>query len=205
MDDFNKTPNIYPNLNAISSNEQQFRFNNFNETKDYFLAEISKRELISKNISKYIVPLDYFDKSLNVLSLLSESTSIASISSFIGVPEGIIGASCGLTFSITSGFVKKFLKTIRNKKKKHNEIVMLARSKLNSIESKVSKALMDNKISHEDFETIINEEKKYRELKKSIRMMNSHRKDAEKVNLIEEGKKIGINEVLSIMKLLITV
>ena len=55
---------------------------------------------------------------------------------------------------------------------------------------------MDNEISHEDFETIINEEKKYRELKKSIRMMNSQRSDAEKVNLIEEGKKIGINEVI---------
>ena len=54
---------------------------------------------------------------------------------------------------------KKVLKTIRNKKKKQNKIVMLARSKLNSIENKISKALMDNKISHEDFETIINEEK----------------------------------------------
>ena len=45
-----------------------------------------------------------------------------------------------------AGFVKKFLKTIRNKKKKHNKIITLARSKLNSIESKISKALMDNEI-----------------------------------------------------------
>ena len=66
-----------------------------------------------------------------------------------------------VTFSITSGFVKTFLNTIRNKKKEHNKIVMLARRKLNSTESKISKALMDNEISHEDFETIINEEKKY--------------------------------------------
>ena len=73
---------------------------------------------------------------------------------------------------------------------------MLARSKLNSTENKISKALTDNEISHEDFETIINEEKKYRELKESIRMMNSQRSDAEKVSLIEEGKKIGINEVI---------
>ena len=56
-----------------------------------------------------------------------------------------------------------FLKTIRNKKKKHTKIVMLARSKLNSIESKI---LINNEISHEDFMTILNEEKKYRELKK---------------------------------------
>ena len=73
---------------------------------------------------------------------------------------------------------------------------MLARGKLNSIESKISKALADNEICHEDFEIVINEEKKYRELKESIIMMNSQRSDNEKVKLIEEGKKIGINEVI---------
>ena len=73
---------------------------------------------------------------------------------------------------------------------------MPARSKLNTIESKISKALMDNEICHEDFEAIINEEKKYGELKESIRMMNSPRSDAKKVSLIEEGKKTGINEVI---------
>ena len=66
---------------------------------------------------------------------------------------------------------------------------MLARNKLNSIESKIYEALINNEISHEDFMTIINEEKKYRELKESIRMMNSQRSDVEKNNLIEEGKK----------------
>ena len=66
---------------------------------------------------------------------------------------------------------------------------MLDRSKLNSIESKISEALINNEISHEDFMTIINEEKKYRELKESIRMMKSQRSDTEKIYLIEEGKK----------------
>ena len=70
-------------------------------------------------------------------------------------------ASFSLAFLISAEVVKKLLKTTRNKKKKHNKIVMLARSKLNSIESKVSEALINNKISHEDFVTIINEEKKY--------------------------------------------
>ena len=124
MDDFNKTPNIYPNLNAITlnaniSNEQQIRVNKINEIKDYFSDEIRERELISKNISKYIASLEYFDKSLNVLSILSGRISIASFATIIGAPAGIIGASCGFTFSITSGFVKRILKTIRNKKKKN--------------------------------------------------------------------------------------
>ena len=43
---------------------------------------------------------------------------------------------------------------------------------------------------------IINEEEKYRELKESIKMMNSQRSDTEKNNLIQEGKKIGIDEVI---------
>ena len=106
-----------------------------------------------------------------------------------------MSASCSLAFSIKTGFVKTFLKTIRNKKKKYNKIDMLARSKLNSIESKISEALINNEISHEDFMTILNEEKKYRELKESIRMMNSQRSDVEKVSLIEEGKKIGIEVI----------
>ena len=73
---------------------------------------------------------------------------------------------------------------------------MLARSKLNNIESKISEALINNEISHEDFMTILNEEKKYRELKETIRMMNRQRSDVEKSSLIEEGKKIDINEVI---------
>ena len=50
------------------------------------------------------------------------------------------------------------LKTTRNKKKKHNKIVIVARSKLNSIEIKISEALINNEISHEDFMTVINKE-----------------------------------------------
>ena len=73
---------------------------------------------------------------------------------------------------------------------------MLARIKLNRIESKISESLINNEISHEDFMTIINEEKKHRELKESIRMMNSQRNSVGKINLIEEGGKIGINEVI---------
>ena len=66
---------------------------------------------------------------------------------------------------------------------------MLARSKLDGIASKISEASINNEISHKDFMTIINEEKKHQELKESITMMNSQRSDVEKINLIEEGQK----------------
>ena len=151
---------------------------------------------MSKRLSKYIAFRDYVDKSLIVLSATSGIISIASFATVIGTLIGIASASLSLAFSLSTGIVKKLLKTTRDKKKKYNKIIMLARSKLNGIESKVSEALISSEISHEDFMITINEEKNYRELKESIRMMNSQRSDAEKINLIEEGKKIGINEVI---------
>ena len=117
---------------------------------------------MSKRLSKYIASFDYFDKSLIVLSATSRSISIALFATVIGTPVGIEGTSVSLAFSLSTGFVKKLLKTTRNKKKKHNKIIMLARSNLNSIESKISEALMNNQIIHEDFMTIIDEERNYR-------------------------------------------
>ena len=72
----------------------------------------------------------------------------------------------------------------------------IVKNMLNSIESKISEALINNEISHEDFMTIINEERKYGELKESIRMMNSQRSETDKNNLTEESKKISIDEVI---------
>ena len=70
---FIEAPNIYPNLN-----DQQFRLNKTNEVKDYFIAENKEKELMSKRLSKCIASLDYFDKSLIVLSATSGRMSIAS-------------------------------------------------------------------------------------------------------------------------------
>ena len=81
---------------------------------------------------------DYFDKSLTVLSVTTGSISITSFATVIRAPVGIASASFSLAFSILTGIVKKLLKITRNKKKKHNKIVILARSKLNSIEGKIS-------------------------------------------------------------------
>ena len=106
-----------------------------------------------------------------ILSVTSGSVSIASF-----VTIRITSARLSLAFSLCTGLAKILLKATRNK------IVMLARSKLNSIESKISEMLINNQISHEDFMTIINEERNYRELKESIRMMKD-----------QEDKKIDID------------
>ena len=124
--------NFFEDNSTETSNldNQQFRLNKINEIKDYFIADIKERELMSKILSKYISSFDYFDKSLTVLSATSGSISIASFATVIGTPVGIASESVSLTFSLSTGLVKKLLKATRNKKKKHNKIVALGRSKL---------------------------------------------------------------------------
>ena len=154
-----ETHNIYSNLDVSLSDQQQFRLKKINEVKDYFVAEIKERQLMSKRLSKFIASFEYSDKSLIILSVTTGSISVASFATVTGAPVGIVSVSFSLAFFIFTGIVKKLLKTTRNKKKKHNKIFMLARSKLNSIESKIFEALINNEISHEDFMTTINEEK----------------------------------------------
>ena len=141
-------------IDTSNLNNQQFRLNKINEIEIYFISETKERELMSKRLSKYIASFDYFGQSLIILSAISGSISIASFATVIATPVGIASASVRLTFSLRTGIVKKLLEATRNKKKKHNKIVMLPRSKLNSTERKISEALMNNQISHEDLKTL---------------------------------------------------
>ena len=89
---------MYPNLSAPLSDQQQFRLNKINEIKDYFVAEIKERELMSKRLSKYIASFDYFDKSVIVLSVTTCSISTTSFATVIGAPVGMGSASFSLAF-----------------------------------------------------------------------------------------------------------
>ena len=91
---------------------------------------------MSKRLSKYIASFDYFDKSLIALSVTTGSISISSFATVIRTPVAIISASFSLAFSISTGIIKKLLKERRNKEKKHNNIVIQARSKLSRIKRK---------------------------------------------------------------------
>ena len=116
---------------------------------------------MSKQLSKYIDAFDYFDKILIVLSATSGGVSIISFTAVIGASVGILSINFSLLFSLTTGIIKELLETTRNKKKKHNKIVILARSKLNSIGTLTSKVFIDYEISHEEYTTIINAEERY--------------------------------------------
>ena len=116
---------------------------------------------------------DYADKAFITLSASFGTLSIASYATIVGIPAGISGASLSLIFTVTTGVVKTLLNITRKKKKKHNKIIALARSKLNIIENIISQALIDFEITHEEFSKIIYEKNNYEQIIGNIRSVKS--------------------------------
>ena len=138
-----------------------YRLNEINKTKDYFNNEINERKDIIKKLNKYIVSFDYLDKIFITLSASFSTLSIASYATVVGLPAGIAGSSLTLIFTISRGINKSLLKVTKKRKKKHNKIIALAKSKLSTIDMLLSSALNDYKISHEEFTNIITEKKHF--------------------------------------------
>ena len=150
------------------SDQTKYRLYEIKKIENYFINEINERESYSKKLNKYVTIFDCIDKILIVLSATTGGISIISFTSTTGVPVGIVSASFTLIFSLTTGIIKKLLSTTIKKKKKHDQILMLAKSKYNSIEALISQALNDIDISHKEFITIWNEKNKYEKMKEDI-------------------------------------
>ena len=152
--------------------ETKFQLNKIGKIENYFHKEINQRKLCSKKVNKYVTVFDYIDKVLIDLSATTGGVSIISFTSVVGAPDGITSAIFALIFALAIGIIKKLLGTTRNKKRKHNKTFMLAKSKLNSIETLISQALNDIEISHEEFVTILKDKDKYEKMKKNLRSEN---------------------------------
>ena len=158
------------------SDQTKFRLYEIKKIENYFINKINEWKWYSKKLNKYVTTFDYIDKILIVLSATTGGISIISFTSIIGAPVGITSASFTLIFSITTGIIKKLLSMTRKKKKKHDQILMLAKSKFSSIETLISQALNDMNISHEEFIAIFKEKDRYGKMKENIRDKNVNEK-----------------------------
>ena len=127
-------------------------------------------------LSKYLAVFDYFDQPLIVLRATSGGVSYILFTSIVGAPVGMASASLTLFFSLTTGIVKKLLHITKGKKKKHDKILMLAKSKPNNIENLVSQALIDMEISHEEYIAVLKEKDKYEKMKEDLRSKHERKK-----------------------------
>ena len=99
---------------TVLSELTKFRLSEIIGTENYFYQEISQRKSCSKKLNKYVTIFDYIDEILIVLSATSSGVSIISFTSIIEAPVGIASASLTLTFSLTTGIIKKLLNITRN-------------------------------------------------------------------------------------------
>ena len=151
--------------NSELTDINNYRLDEINKTKYYFNNEINERKDIIKKLNKYMVSFDYFDKIFIALSASFGTLSITSHATVIGIPVCIAGASSTLIFTISTGVNKSLLRVTKKRKEKHNKIIALAKSKLSTIDTVLSSALNDSKISHEEFTNIITEKNTYENIK----------------------------------------
>ena len=147
----------------------KYKLDEINKIKEYFDNEIKERKDIIKKLNKYLVSFDYLDKMFITLSASFSTLSIASYATVLGLPVGIAGSSLTLIFTTDTGINKSLLRVTKKRKKKHNKIIVLAKSKLNMIDTLLSSALNDSKISHEEFTNIITEKNIYENIKENIK------------------------------------
>ena len=173
----------YLNMNNIElADINNYRLNEINKTKDYFNNEINEGKDIIKKLNKYIVGFDYLDKIFIALSASFGTIRITSQATVVGIPVGIAGASLTLIFTISTG-VNKLLQGTKKTKKEHNKIIALAKSKLSTIDTFLSSALNDSKISHEEFSNIITEKNTYEKMKENIKYIKEENSTAEHSSL----------------------
>ena len=161
---------------TILSKQTKFRLSEIIGIENYFYQEINQRKSCSKKLNKYITAFDYIDKILIVLRATSSGVSIISFASIVGAPVGIASARLTLIFSLTTGIVKKNTEYDKKQKEKHDKILMLAKSKLNSIETLISQALIDLDISHEEFVRSLKKKDKYEKMKENLTSENEEYK-----------------------------
>ena len=168
LKEYLRMDNLEP-TDTTGASVNNYRSNQIDEIKDYFNNEINERKDIIKKLNKYLVSFDYLDKIFITLSASFSTLSIASYTTVLGLPVGIVGSSLTLICTIGTGINKSLLRVTKKGKKKHNKIIVLAKSKLNTIDTLLSSALNDSKISHEEFTNIITEQNIYENIKENIK------------------------------------
>ena len=198
------TDKIYPSLPTIREDPSAppvvngggedrgfgYRLTYIQNVQKYLEDEIRNREAFSKKYFRISKAVTIVDNGLITVAIGSGVTGAALLSTGVGAPFGIalevVGASTGLITLLGSIFSRKAMfKAI-----KHREIKRLAATKLDTIASHISKALMDDFISPDEFNLILEELNKYKTSKEEIRSNTKKKlKKEEEESLINKGRE----------------
>ena len=167
----NDTSKIYPTLGPSAPPSQEVNPQTYRLAKieAYFLDEIDAREKLAKKIKCFRRITAVLDTSLITTTAITGGISIAAIASDIGLPAGIGLSATSLLLSLATTITRKTMSIFKSKEKKHDDIRLLAQSKIDSISKTISQAIQDENLSPTEFHKILQETENYRKLKANIR------------------------------------
>ena len=151
---------------------QKFRLKKIDEIRNYLIEEINRNELMSKKRKNYCRILNYIDHSLIAISTITGCVSISAFASLVGILTGITSSVIELKTCVITAAIKKSKWIIKKKRKKHDKIVLSAKSKLSNIEVLISNSLIDSNISYGEFVLINNVIKEFYDMKEEIKNSN---------------------------------
>ena len=128
---------------------------------------------MSRNHKKVCKTLNYIEHFLLLASTIAACISISAFTSLLGIPIKITSSAIGLKIRAITGGIKKHKSIIQKKKKRHDKMILLAKSKINSIEVLISEALINSIISHDEFVLTNNILKEYNKMKDEIKNLKT--------------------------------
>ena len=181
-------PNMVNNLNEDRGHS--YRLKIIREIQDFLEEEINKREAFSKKYFRISKVVNMIANALITITIGAEGTGAVLLSTGVGTPFAIALGISGVVTGAISLFGNIFSKKATTKAEKHLKIKTLATAKLDTIASHISKAMMDDFISDEEFKLIMEEMEKYKTLKEDIRSKTKKKlKTEEEESLIERGRQ----------------
>ena len=195
---------IYPELPTIRENPSappvvnggaddrghSYRLKIIREVQEFLEEEIKNREAFSKKYFRIAKVVNIVDNALITITIGAEGTSAVLLSTGVGAPFALALGISGVVTGGISLIGNFFCKKATTKAEKHLKIKTLAMAKLDTIASHVSKAMMDDFISDEEFKLIMEEMEKYKALKEEIRNNTKKKlKTEEEESLIEKGRQ----------------
>ena len=193
-------PFLEPSAPSAPIDDQVYRMKKVEEQEKFLRSEIEKREQLAKKFKRYGGTTRLVDALLVGTTVITGGASITSLSTAIGLPVSIALASITLVFSLSTVVTRKTIKLVDTKSKKHNQIRLLAESKLDSISDAVSQAIQDGDISPDEYQRILKEIEHYRQIKQQIRQKTKRITNAinkeQRQAILDQGRKEGKEDFL---------
>ena len=180
-----------PVVNSGSDDRgHSYRLKVINDVSKFLEEEINKRDAFSKKYFRISKVVNRIDNALIVVTIGAEGTGAVLLSTGVGAPFALALGISGVVTGAISLIGNIFSKKATTKAEKHLKIKTLATAKLNTIATHVSKAMMDDFISDEEFKLIMEEMEKYKALKEEVRSNTKKKlKTEEEESLIEKGRQ----------------